>query len=319
MMAPRHHGAMRHVAGPRVELGTRTIFNLLGPLANPAGVKRQLMGVFADRLGRAAGPGAGPARLRARLGGPRPRRPRRADRPPARRWSPSGTASGCGRFEVTPEDAGLPRAALGGPHRAATRRTTPRRSAPSSPACKGPLRDAVLLSAAAALVVAGRTASLREGAAMAAAVDRQRRRRSARSSAWCGSPTRRPGHERHPRPHLRRSSASTSPRRKAAASRSPTARALAARRAAARLRPGARVPRSPPAASALIAEIKKASPEQGPDPRRLRPARARPRLRRGRRRLPLGADRRALLPGRRRLPRRRARGRRRCRPCARTS
>jgi anthranilate phosphoribosyltransferase len=47
MMAPRHHGAMRHVAGTRVELGTRTIFNLLGPLSNPAGTRRQLIGVFA--------------------------------------------------------------------------------------------------------------------------------------------------------------------------------------------------------------------------------------------------------------------------------
>src|SRR5690606_26456691 len=49
MMAPKHHGAMRHVAGARVELGTRTIFNILGPLSNPAGVRRQLVGVFADR------------------------------------------------------------------------------------------------------------------------------------------------------------------------------------------------------------------------------------------------------------------------------
>ena len=46
-MAPRHHSAMRHVAGPRVELATRTIFNLLGPICNPSGVKRQLTGVFA--------------------------------------------------------------------------------------------------------------------------------------------------------------------------------------------------------------------------------------------------------------------------------
>jgi anthranilate phosphoribosyltransferase len=48
MMATTHHASMRHVGAARVELGTRTIFNLLGPLSNPAGVKRQLIGVFSS-------------------------------------------------------------------------------------------------------------------------------------------------------------------------------------------------------------------------------------------------------------------------------
>ena len=64
LMAPRHHRAMRHAAGPRVELGTRTIFNLLGPLSNPARVRRQLTGVFAPEWAAADGRDAGPARHR---------------------------------------------------------------------------------------------------------------------------------------------------------------------------------------------------------------------------------------------------------------
>jgi len=50
MFAPRHHGAMKHAIGPRREMGVRTIFNILGPLTNPAGAPNQVMGVFSDAL-----------------------------------------------------------------------------------------------------------------------------------------------------------------------------------------------------------------------------------------------------------------------------
>lgn len=52
MFAPAHHGAMKHAIGPRKELGCRTLFNILGPMTNPAGVTRQLIGVFSRELCR---------------------------------------------------------------------------------------------------------------------------------------------------------------------------------------------------------------------------------------------------------------------------
>lgn len=173
MMAPRHHGAMRHVAGPRVELGTRTIFNLLGPLANPASVKRQVMGVFdakwiepiAEVLGALGSErvwvvhGAGGLDELSTCG-------------------PTDVAEWTGttvkRFTVTPEDAGLPQADLaqlkGGDagHNARAIQNILRGG-------QGPFRDATVLAAAAGLVVAEKAADLRDGAAMADAAMRDGR------------------------------------------------------------------------------------------------------------------------------------------------
>jgi anthranilate phosphoribosyltransferase len=166
MMAPRHHGAMRHVAGPRVELGTRTIFNLLGPLANPAGVERQLMGVFSEHWIEPL------AQVLGRLGSRFAWVVHGSDGlDELTTTGPTHVAQWDGatvrRFEVTPEDAGLP---LASP--ADLKGDDPAHNADAIRAVlagrSGPLRDAVVLGAAGALIVAGRARSLREAAALAA-------------------------------------------------------------------------------------------------------------------------------------------------------
>jgi anthranilate phosphoribosyltransferase len=166
LMAPRYHSAMRHVAPARAELGTRTIFNLLGPLSNPAGAKRQLVGVFSAHWVVPL------AEVLGKLGS-------------ERAWVVHGegidelTTAGTSivaelkagrvtRFEVTPEDAGLPRASLddlrgGDPAANAAKLTV------LLDGRRGPLRDVVLLNAAAALIVAGRAPDLRAGVDQAAA------------------------------------------------------------------------------------------------------------------------------------------------------
>ena len=57
LFAPKHHSAMKHAIGPRKEMGVRTLFNLLGPLSNPAGAPNQLIGVFSRKLGKTISPG----------------------------------------------------------------------------------------------------------------------------------------------------------------------------------------------------------------------------------------------------------------------
>jgi anthranilate phosphoribosyltransferase len=151
MFAPAHHPAMKNVGPTRVELATRTIFNLLGPLSNPAGVKRQMVGVFSRHWVQPL------AQVLKNLG--------------SESVCPSFVASldngKITTFEVTPEDAGLiccnGDALKGGDADAnAVALSSVLNGKPS------PYRDVALLNAAAALIVAGRAGSLKEGVALGA-------------------------------------------------------------------------------------------------------------------------------------------------------
>jgi anthranilate phosphoribosyltransferase len=166
MMAPRHHSAMRHVAGPRVELGLRTIFNILGPMSNPAGVSRQFTGVFDRRWIEPM------AEVLGALGSKRAWVVHGSDGlDELTTTGPSFVAElkdgAVSTFEVSPAEAGLPSARpedlKGGD--AETNAAAMRAMVGGE---RGPFRDAVIFNAAAALVVADKARSLAEGAELAA-------------------------------------------------------------------------------------------------------------------------------------------------------
>jgi anthranilate phosphoribosyltransferase len=170
MFAPAHHPAMKNVGPTRVELGTRTIFNLLGPLSNPAGVRRQMVGVFSRQWVEPL------AQVLKNLGSESVWVVHGSDGLDEITMSgPTYVAAlekGAVRsFEVTPEDVGFarqkPEALRGGD------------AAQNANALvgvlkgtKGPFRDVAILNAAAGLVVAGRAKNLKQGVEQAAkAVD----------------------------------------------------------------------------------------------------------------------------------------------------
>lgn len=166
LFAPRHHAAMRHVAPIRQAMGLRTLFNLLGPLANPANTKRQLIGVFDREWLRPL------AQVLVTLGAEKVWLVHGSDGlDELTTTGPSrvveGTAAGLREFEVTPEAAGLyrarPEALVGGDAAANAEALTALLAGEA-----GAYRDIAVLNAAAALVVADKADDLETGAALAA-------------------------------------------------------------------------------------------------------------------------------------------------------
>jgi anthranilate phosphoribosyltransferase len=176
LFAQTYHPAMKHAAPARRELGFRTIFNLLGPLSNPARVRRQLIGVYAPEWVEPL------AQALAQLGSEAAWVVHGGGMDELTTTGPSSVAileNGKVRVtEIAPEDAGLPRAELsdlrGGS--AAENAAALTRLLDGEP---GPYRNVVLLNAAAALMVAGKAETLKAGAALAAqAIDTGAARRT---------------------------------------------------------------------------------------------------------------------------------------------
>lgn len=166
MWAPMHHPAMKQWAPVRAELGIRTIFNLLGPLCNPAGVRHQVLGVFDKKWVEPL------AHVMKNLGSEHVWVVHGSDGMDELTTTGASTVAelkdgDIAVFEVTPEDAGIARASLadlkGGD--AAANAAAIRVLLQGEP---GPFRDIVMLNAAAALIVAGKAASLADGVERAA-------------------------------------------------------------------------------------------------------------------------------------------------------
>lgn len=165
LFAPNYHVSLRHAAGPRRELGVRTVFNLLGPLTNPAGARRQLLGVYMDPLVRLV------AEVLRNLGSERAWIVHSRDGlDEISVFAPTHVAElrsgGVEEFEIDPQRLGLAhedRAGVAGGS-AAENAARIRAVLGGQP---GAARDVVVLNAAAALVVAETAASLEEGVSQA--------------------------------------------------------------------------------------------------------------------------------------------------------
>ena len=177
MMAPRHHSATRHVAGPRVELATRTIFNILGPLSNPAGVNKLLVGVFAREWVEPM------AQVLKNLGAERAWVVHGSDGLDELTTTGNSYVSALENgkvtnFQVSPSDAGIPIANPeelkgGNAQENAEAMISMLQGEPSA------FRDIVIYTAGAALIVAGKVENLKDGTEIAAnAIDSGKAKRA---------------------------------------------------------------------------------------------------------------------------------------------